>query len=131
MSCDHQWYADGEGGWECLRCGIDRDQSRRTTPSVDDLVAQLAQPAEAPAPPAPRPKPQRIDTRANGKRKGWSNRGSRAEQNGNSRVTAAQVREIRELHADGLSVYRIAERYPLGKSAIHKIVSGQTWRSVL
>ena len=50
------------------------------------------------------------------------------EQNWNSKLTEAQVREIRSLHTSGLSARRIALTFPVSHQMIDKIVNGESWR---
>lgn len=47
---------------------------------------------------------------------------------GNHRLTAAQVAEIRQLHAEGMSAYSIAKQYPVNHNAVWRIVTGKTWK---
>lgn len=55
----------------------------------------------------------------------------RGESNGNARLTADTVKEIRaEYEAGGISTIGIASKYGIGKSQAHNIVSGKAWRDV-
>lgn len=48
----------------------------------------------------------------------------------NSKVTPDQVREIRKLHDLGLSIYDIAPKFGIGKSAVGYIVSRTYWKHI-
>jgi hypothetical protein len=51
------------------------------------------------------------------------------ERNGRARLTEAQVRWIREKAAGGMSLAAIGRAFALGRSTIHAVVSGKTWRT--
>lgn len=60
------------------------------------------------------------------------NKGRRAPQdgmhNGNSKLTADEVRKIRQLYASGkFPIKQIASFFCVGKSQVHNIVSGASW----
>jgi hypothetical protein len=58
----------------------------------------------------------------------WSDpRSLRGSANGQSKLTAADVLEIRELHAAGRSIYSLAPEWGVSKSAIRAIVRRETW----
>jgi hypothetical protein len=50
--------------------------------------------------------------------------------NGNAKLTETTVREIRALHASGVSCSEIAARFGIGKSQAWRIGAGLTWRHV-
>lgn len=54
-------------------------------------------------------------------------RGGRGEAHRNAKLTADQVREIRELAASGLTQREIAARYGVRHTAIGKILRGERW----
>ena len=49
---------------------------------------------------------------------------------GTVKVSPDQVREIRRLRAEGLTLCEIAGRYPIKFGAVHQITTGKTWRHV-
>lgn len=56
----------------------------------------------------------------------------KGEGNGRAKLAEEQVYEIRERYARGdISLPRLARDYPVTFSAIHRIVSGQTWKHLL
>ena len=56
----------------------------------------------------------------------------KGEGNGRAKLTAEQVFEIRERYARGdTSFPKLAEEYPVTFSAIHRIVTGKTWKHLL
>lgn len=52
------------------------------------------------------------------------------EHNGRAKLTAADVREIRQRASRGENQYRLADEYGVGQTAISRIVLRQAWRSV-
>lgn len=54
----------------------------------------------------------------------------RGEANGNSKLTASQVREIRQLSAKGISFHRLASQFRVHRSVISDIVHLRIWRHV-
>lgn len=55
----------------------------------------------------------------------------KGEDSGTSKVTEEQVREIRRRFSEGEFCYKIAEDFPLGKSAVNYIANGTTWKHLL
>ncbi len=49
----------------------------------------------------------------------------------NARLTAPKVRAIRALYDFGWSKSRLAREYKVHWSAVHKIITGQTWKHVV
>jgi hypothetical protein len=47
-----------------------------------------------------------------------------------SKLTAAEVMEIRRLHASGMSKHKLARMFPVSRSNIHHIVSRHSWASL-
>jgi hypothetical protein len=47
-----------------------------------------------------------------------------------ARLTEAQVRQIRELHGNGLSNGAIGEKFGVGSEAISKVIRGVNWKHV-
>lgn len=58
------------------------------------------------------------------------NRQAKGERVAGSKLTAAQVAEIRELYAYGFDQYELANRYGTAQSNISMIVSRATWKHV-
>lgn len=54
-------------------------------------------------------------------------RAAKGEQNGRAKLTAPQVRAIRELHAAGASLNSLAKRFGVGRPTITGIVRGTKW----
>lgn len=54
----------------------------------------------------------------------------RGAQNGNSKLTEDQVREIKKLLRDGVSGPKIAKMFNVNHTAIYSIKNGKTWRHV-
>jgi len=84
------------------------------------IAAELAAAAEPPQP--------TMD--ALPKRDPWTgpaDRQARGESHGSAKLTAADAREIRRLHAMGRSIYSLAPQFGVSKSAIRAIVRGETW----
>lgn len=52
----------------------------------------------------------------------------RGEQNGNAKISWADVNQIRREYADGTSAIKLATRYGLSRGQIYNIVSGKCWR---
>ena len=52
----------------------------------------------------------------------------RGEANGNSKLSAAQVVDIKKLRSDGSTLRSIAEIYSVGISTIHRICSGERYQ---
>ena len=50
------------------------------------------------------------------------------ESNGNAKLTLAQVDEIRALSKQGMSSYKIAERYGVHAATVQRAVNGASWR---
>ena len=50
------------------------------------------------------------------------------EQRSGHKVTADDVREMRRLHAEGMTSVELAERYPISARTIRKILTGKNWR---
>lgn len=48
--------------------------------------------------------------------------------NPNAKLTAAQVADIRRLHAEGVSAYRLANDFHVSASAIRYVLAPQNWR---
>jgi DNA-binding CsgD family transcriptional regulator len=56
----------------------------------------------------------------------------RGERNGNARLTAVQVREIRKIAASGTMTYtEIAQMFRIARSTVHQIISGRSWRHIV
>ncbi len=55
---------------------------------------------------------------------------ARGEANGNSKLTANDVREIRAAHAAGESIRSLGRRYPVDRSVISDLINGYTWKHV-
>jgi predicted XRE-type DNA-binding protein len=51
----------------------------------------------------------------------------KGESNGNSKLTADQVSEIRRLYADGLTQQAIADRFGIGQQQVSRVVNGKRW----
>lgn len=66
-----------------------------------------------------------LDNFADMRRKGRSNRGER---NGNAKLTAKKVRQIRELAAGGKMQKDIAAEFGLSKVYVSRIVTGYSWK---
>jgi len=58
------------------------------------------------------------------------NNTSRRQRNYNTKLNEAQVLEIRDLAAKGLSQRDIAERFDVEHTTIHHILTGRTWKHV-
>ena len=59
----------------------------------------------------------------------WSGfRTVHGERNGNSKLAAADAREIRRLRAEGMSLYALAKRYDVAENTIRAIVQFKTWQ---
>jgi hypothetical protein len=54
----------------------------------------------------------------------------RGEQNGAAKLTEAQVRKIRDLHADGERPSVLALRFAVERTTIWHILTRRTWRHV-
>ena len=54
----------------------------------------------------------------------------RAEHHGMAKITAAQVVEIRELRAAGLSFKKLADRFGLSHTQIQRVAKGIQWKDV-
>lgn len=52
------------------------------------------------------------------------------EQHGNTRITEADVTEIRRLRASGATFASIAEQFPVCITTVRNIVAGRTWKHV-
>jgi len=52
---------------------------------------------------------------------------ARGEKHGMAKLTASDVRTIRERHASGVSGYRLAKDYGVAKGTIYSIVKGKSW----
>ena len=51
--------------------------------------------------------------------------------NGNAKLTAGQVRQIRKLYAAGDETCRsLAERFKVGRQTVHNVVERVIWRGV-
>lgn len=59
-----------------------------------------------------------------------SRKGNRGERNGQSKLSADQVVEIRRLLAKGRSGYSIAKEYGVNEQTIYDIAHNKAWRSV-
>ena len=53
------------------------------------------------------------------------------EQNGNTRLTADIVREIRDLHVQGASAAALSKAYGLSKCAMRELLDHRSWRNVV
>lgn len=51
------------------------------------------------------------------------------ERNPASKLTATQVREMRERHAGGESMHGLARRYGVHRKTVSDILQGKTWRT--
>lgn len=60
----------------------------------------------------------------------YPDRVARGERNGNSRLTANQIRQIRLLHDNGASYEKIALQFGISSSTVGEIVRGETWRGI-
>lgn len=58
------------------------------------------------------------------------NRQARGETNGRSKLTEAEVLEIRSLQAQGMPVNDLANRYGVTKRSIYNVMQNNTWRHV-
>jgi uncharacterized protein YjcR len=47
-----------------------------------------------------------------------------------AKLDKADIPVIRRLHQDGLSIYRIAEKYDVHPTTIYYIISGRTWSRI-
>ena len=54
----------------------------------------------------------------------------RGERHVSAKITAADAKEIRRLRAEGWTYPRLAKRFPVGMSQLHRIVSGTKWGHV-
>lgn len=58
-------------------------------------------------------------------------RQAKGEQNGLAKLTESDIRTIRDLHENrGVSAYKIAKAFGMGRSAILSIVNRETWKHV-
>ena len=57
-------------------------------------------------------------------------RGLRGENNGASKLTATQVRELRRLQSRGSTYKQLAARFSISAAQAHNIANGAQWRSV-
>ena len=73
------------------------------------------------------PKENLADMTAKGRRKSPSFKG---EENNTAKLTADEVREIRALHASGISGAALGRRYGVSKVNISDIVRRRTWRHI-
>lgn len=48
-----------------------------------------------------------------------------------AKLTEQDVRDIRELHTDGLSTYKLGAMYKMSNVAIWNIIKRNSWRHVL
>jgi hypothetical protein len=55
---------------------------------------------------------------------------ARGERHGMSKLTEKKVREIKQLHAKGLPVSKVAAKFGISIYAIYSILNGQTWKHV-
>lgn len=55
-------------------------------------------------------------------------RENRGQHNGNQRLTSEQAVEIRNACLRGESPYRVAPRFGVSRTAVRKIMTGETWR---
>jgi len=56
-------------------------------------------------------------------------RQAHGERQGSAKLTEAQVREIRRVHAEeGLGYHRLASRFSVGKTTVRAIILGRTWK---
>jgi hypothetical protein len=65
----------------------------------------------------------------NGARR-YPERLARGERHPRSKLTDAQVREIRQLLVQGMTMAAIGDRFGVDRSTIHGIKKGRTWRHV-
>lgn len=73
------------------------------------------------------------ERRARGTRSGaylHPERMPRGEQHGKAKLTAADVRAIREAHASGTPARALARQYGRGSSTINHIVKRETWTHI-
>jgi DNA-binding CsgD family transcriptional regulator len=84
-------------------------------PPADELLDLVFEP-EPPPCPVPTRWEQTVDERTR-----WG------ESNGQAKLTRETAREVRRLHADGLSCYELARRYGVSRGTIAAIVKGRTW----
>ena len=84
-------------------------------PSADELLDLAFEPA-----PLPCPEPTRWNQTTD-ERTRWG------ESNGQAKLTRELAREIRQLHADGVSMYELARRFDVARGTIAAIVKGRTW----
>lgn len=53
----------------------------------------------------------------------------KGENNPNSKLTEEQVQKIRELHEKyNYGCYKLGKMFGVGKSTIHRILTGETWK---
>lgn len=57
-------------------------------------------------------------------------RGNRGERNGRSKLTEAQVREARILHASGISRSEVARRMGISRTTMFCLLRGITWKHI-
>ena len=56
--------------------------------------------------------------------------GAKGERNSQAKLTAATVRELRALAADGHSQAQLARRFGVGKTTVEAVLTGRTWAHV-
>ena len=86
---------------------------------ADQAVAEM--PATSPTSPIETPP-------ADGPAWGYQHRFAAGERHGRSKLTEADAREIRRLHAQGMSMYALANRYGVNAGTVRAIVRFETWQ---
>ncbi len=51
------------------------------------------------------------------------------EQHGRARLTRELVAEIRRMHTNGITGYRLAKVFDIGLSTVYHVINGDTWKS--